>query len=241
MEIVTNSIGMKLVWILAGEFMMGYDNPFSFYNRDSYEKPVHKVKLTKGFWMGVHEVTQSQYQAVMGNNPSCFKGDNNPVEQVSWDDAVEFCKKLSKKEGKTYTLPTEAQWEYACRAGSTTEYSFGDSESSLGDYAWHEGNSGGKTHPVGTKKANKFGLYDMYGNVSEWCLDWSWGYPEGTSIDPEGPKSGTGLILRERVLRGGSWLYADPMYCGSAMRYCGPPGNGDSSCGFRVVALNIRS
>lgn len=237
MEIVANSIGMKLVWILAGEFLMG---DITRDARDSYVMSVHKVKLTKGFWMGVHQVTQSQYQAVMGNNPSHFKGENNPVEQVSWDDAVEFCKKLSKKEGRIYTLPTEAQWEYACRAGSTTEYSFGDSESNLGEYAWYKKNSNDKTHPVGTKKANKFGLYDMYGNVCEWCLDLSCAYPEETSVDPEGPKSSPKRVLTDRILRGGSW-FCPPSNCRSAIRYWASPKNRQSSCGFRVVAMDFRS
>jgi formylglycine-generating enzyme required for sulfatase activity len=154
-----NSISMKLVWIAPGEFKMGSNDG------EDFEKPLHTVKITKGFYMGAFEVTQGQYQQVMGTNPSYFKGANLPVEQVSWDDAVEFCKKLSQKEGKTYRLPTEAEWEYACRAGTTTKFSFGDDESQLGEYAWYGKNSGMKTHPVGKKKPNAWGLFDMHGNV----------------------------------------------------------------------------
>lgn len=221
-QVITNSIGMKMVYIKPGEFMMGSEKHIDA------EKPVHKVKLTKGFYIGVYEVTQEQYEKVMGNNPSHFKGKDLPVDMVSCNDAEEFCKKLSEKEGKTYRLPTEAEWEYACRAGSKTEYYWGDRFD--GKYAWYRDNSGGKTHTVGTREPNKWGLYDMSGNVWEWCQDWyKSGYPAGEQVDPEGPASSD-----SRVLRGGSWgsLAGD---CRSAFRYWGRPGNADSSFGFRVV------
>jgi formylglycine-generating enzyme required for sulfatase activity len=137
--------------------------------------------------MGVHEVTQAQYEQVMGVNPSQFKGANNPVETVRWEDAVGFCRNLSelpaeKAAGRVYRLPTEAEWEYACRAGTTTNYSFGYNDSDLGLYAWYAVNSGGRTHPVGGKKPNSWGLYDMHGNVWEWCQDRFAPYPSGVNI-----------------------------------------------------------
>ena len=154
------------------------------------------------FSIGVYEVTQQQYEAVMGSNPSEFKGANNPVENVSWDDAVAYCAKLSSlpaevAAGHMYRLPTEAEWEYACRAGTTTEYSFGDDEKDLGKYAWFKDNSEKKTHAVGEKLPNGWGLYDMHGNVWEWCSD-----AEGSN----------------RVIRGGSWSF-DAAYCRSAYRH----------------------
>jgi formylglycine-generating enzyme required for sulfatase activity len=230
-DVVTNSIGMKLVYIPPGEYMMG--SPSSERNRDSDEGPQHSVKISNGFYMGIYEVTQSQYQAIMGSNPSYFKGDNNPVEQVGWNDAVEFCRRLSQKEGKTYRLPTEGEWEYACRAGTQTRFSFGDNSSDLGDYAWYTSNSGYQTHPVGQKKPNSFGLYDMHGNVWEWCQDWydENYYKNSPSIDPQGPDSGP-----YRVLRGGSWGYVIGG-CRSAYRGRLTPGYQRSSNGhgFRVV------
>ena len=160
-----------------------------------------------------YEVTQEQYEKVMGNNPSRFKGSRNPVEKVRWNDAVAFCRKLSDQEGVEYRLPTEAEWEYACRAGTTTRYSFGDDKSQLGKYAWFGGNSGGETHPVGQKLPNIWGLYDMHGDVYEWCQDWYGRYERGRVIsDPTGPASG-----KLRVLRGGAFA-GRPLYVRSANR-----------------------
>jgi formylglycine-generating enzyme required for sulfatase activity len=197
----TNSLGMKFVYIPSGNFIMG--SPKSEEGRYNDEIK-HKVTLTKGFYMQTTEVTQGQWQEVMGYNPSGFKncGDNCPVENVSWDDAQEFIKKLNRKEkGAQYRLPTEAEWEYACRAGTETRYYTGDSEADLDRAGWYDDNSGGKTHPVGRKKPNGFGLYDMHGNVWEWCSDWYGDYPSGSVTDPQGPLSGD-----YRVLRGGSWF-----------------------------------
>jgi formylglycine-generating enzyme required for sulfatase activity len=222
---MTNSIGMKLVYIQPGEFQMGSNDG------EDDEKPLHTVKISKGFYMGIYEVTQEQYQKVMGNNPSEFEGSNLPVEMVSWDDAVEFCKKLSQTEGKTYRLPTEAEWEYACRAGTTTKFSFGDSESQLGDYAWYNQNSGEKAHPVGEKKPNAWGLYDLHGNVWEWCHDWYGGgyYASSPTNDPQGPSSGQG-----RVIRGGGWSYGSGG-CRVSFRVSINPNRRRVYIGFRLV------
>ena len=173
-QATTNSIGMKLRLIPAGEFMMG--SPGTESDRSNNETQ-HRVSITKPFYLGVTEVTQEQYQKVMGTNPSQFKGPQNPVERVSWAEAVEFCGKLSampaeKTAGHVYRLPTEAEWEYACRSGTTTAYGFGDDASRLGDYGWFRSNSDSGTHPVGEKKPNAWGLYDMHGGVYEWCQDW---------------------------------------------------------------------
>src|SRR5665648_172810 len=153
---------MKFTHIPAGEFMMG-SSPDEKYRHD-LEGPVHKVTISKPFYLGTYPVTQREWKAVMGDDPSFFKGDDLPVEQVSWNDVQDFIKKLNEKEdADNYRLPSEAEWEYVCRAGATTRYSFGDDESKLAEYAWYKDNSGGKTHPVGQKKPNPWGLYDMNG------------------------------------------------------------------------------
>ncbi|MFM8771882.1 MAG: bifunctional serine/threonine-protein kinase/formylglycine-generating enzyme family protein, partial [Candidatus Kapaibacterium sp.] len=208
---IRNSIGIELKLLPAGTFTMGQAGG------DSDETP-HRVTLTQPFYIGVYEVTNAQWKRVMGSVPSNWKDDDRPVEQVSWDDAVEFCKKLSelpeeRRAGRVYRLPTEAEWEYACRAGSTTQYSFGDDESQLGEHGWFEDNSGGQTHPVGQKRPNDWGLYDMHGNVWEWCSDWYGDYPKGAVTDPQGPASASG-----RVARGGSWGRT-AWFCRSASRY----------------------
>jgi formylglycine-generating enzyme required for sulfatase activity len=225
-----NGVKLELVRIPAGEFQMGSSESDS-------AKPVHKVRITKPFYMGKTEVTQEQWQAVMGNNPSRFKGAKNPVEQVSWDDCQAFVKKLSAKVGGlAFALPTEAEWEYACRAGSTTKYCFGDSDRELGDYGWYDSNSDKKTHPVGQKKPNAFGLYDMHGNVWEWCQDWydENYYKNSPKDDPTGPTKGDG-----RVLRGGSWFY-DPWSCRSAYRFRGNPTYRNDRNGCRVVSRDFQ-
>lgn len=228
-------VTMKLVLIPAGKFMMGsLDNEA---DHQANESPRHEVAISKPFYLGVYEVTQQQYEAVMGANPSRFKGANNPVEQVAWADAVTFCKKLSAKTGKTVRLPTEAQWEYACRAGSKTRFGCGDTDSDLPGSTWLDWNAGGKTHPVGEKKPNRFGLHDMHGNVWEWCADWyadSYTRPPAGQAgaidhDPAGAASGD-----HRVARGGSWQQG-PHSCRSAGRNKFPPGSRDSILGFRVV------
>lgn len=224
-----NSIGMEFVLIPAGEFLMGSNGGVSD------ENPVHTVRLSKPFYLGKYEVMQGQWQAVMGNNPSYFKGDPNlPVEQVSWDDVQEFIRKLNAKEGGTkYRLPTESEWEYVARAGTTTAYSFGDNPRQLGEYAWYYENSGSKTHPVGQKKPNPWGLYDMHGNVWEWVQDryqdrYS-AYTSAVVTDPQGPSSGSG-----RVARGGSWN-CSAHGCRSADRGYVVPGNRHGFLGVRLL------
>jgi formylglycine-generating enzyme required for sulfatase activity len=166
---------------------------------------------------------------VIGHNPSHFRGLDLPVEQVSWWDAMEFCQKLKTSENRTYRLPTEAEWEYACRAGSTTAFYFGDDDDSLRDYAWFCINSGGSSKPVARKEPNKWGLYDMHGNVFEWCADWHGYYLDEEAIDPMGPPAGPG-----RVFRGGSWNLT-PNYCRAALRNYRAPAYKHRNVGFRVV------
>ena len=187
--------------------MMG--SPSNEKDRDSDETQ-HRVTLSKGFYLQTTEVTQAQWKAVMGSsNPSHFKGDDLPVEQVSWNDAQDFIQKLNAKEGThVYRLPTEAEWEYACRAGTKTAYYWGSSMD--GDYCWYNSNSSSKTHPVAQKRSNDWGLYDMSGNVWEWCSDWRGSYPSGFVTGPQGPSSGPTWVLR-----GGSWT-GFPWYCRSA-------------------------
>jgi formylglycine-generating enzyme required for sulfatase activity len=224
-------VKMELVLIPAGEFLMG--SPDNEKVRTEGGTPQHRVKITKVFYLGKYEVTQAQWRAVMGTSPSFFTGDNRPVEQVSWNDCQTFCQQVSTKTGRTVRLPTEAQWEYVCRAGATTQYYFGDSVSQLGQYAWYggnSGNSGSQTHDAGGKLPNAFGLYDMHGNVWEWCQDLYGAYSAGSQTDPTGPSSGSG-----RVLRGGSWDYY-AFYAGCAYRYHdGYPGHRINISGFRVA------
>lgn len=199
-EIITNSIGMKFALIPAGSFTMG--SPESEAGRSSNETQ-HFVTITRPFYMQTTEVTQGQWKKLMGDNPSHFKdcGDDCPVEKVLWEDAQNFIEKLNAKEGVThYRLPTEAEWEYAVRAGTTTAFSFGDDLWDTNAFAWYIGNSEDQTHPVGAFKPNPWGLYDMHGNVSEWVEDWHADYPAGSVVDPKGPQSGS-----HRVIRSGSW------------------------------------
>ena len=193
------------------------------------EKPSHPVTLTKPFYMGKFPVTQEHYQAVTGQNPSNFKGKDKPVEMVSWDDAQAFCKKLTEQTKQTVRLPTEAEWEYSCRAATTTKYHSGDTEADLARVAWYAANSKDTTHSVGQKEANTFGLYDMHGNVWQWCQEDYYGKSE--SEISQGPEQSAC-----RLFRGGSWFDAR-MYCGSAYRSGSSPGVRDFHVGFRVTLV----
>jgi formylglycine-generating enzyme required for sulfatase activity len=220
-----NSIGMVFVLIPAGEFMMGS------HDGDYDERPVHQVRLSQPFYLGKYEVTQGQWQAVMGRNPSHFTGDPNlPVEQVSWEEVQTFVRALNVKEGVTvYRLPTEAEWEYAARAGSTTTYSFGNKASKLGDYAWYGDNAEGRTHPVGQRKPNAWGLYDMHGNVWEWVQDWYGPYDVDEVTDPPGPSEDS-----YRIYRGGGWgTFAGN--CRSSERNFDTPDTRLAGLGFRLL------
>jgi len=199
------------------------------------EKPAHNVTLPTPFYMGKYEVTQEQYQQVMGKNPSQFKGRADlPVEYVSWDDAQAFCRQIEELTGERLRLPSEAEWEYACRAGTSTMYYSGDDEASLGRAGWYRGNSKRKTHPVGQKEANAFGLYDIDGNVWEWCEDDCHESYEGA------PTDGSAWIDkprgRPRVLRGGGW-HNGARGCRSAGRFAAPPATRNNSLGFRLAAV----
>ena len=221
-----NAVKMQFVRIPAGEFMMGF--PTGESGRRDNDEQQHQVRITKSFYMSATEVTQQQYFQLMGHNPSVFKGADNPVEMVSWGGAIEFCRRLSEKTGRDITLPTEAQWEYACRAGTDTRFSFGDDEQLLGMYCWYQANSNQENHPVAAKKPNAWGLYDMHGNVQEWCSDKFDGRYWGTlTIDPEGPSI-------PRVVRGGSHAYTGDL-CRSASRSGSLSNSRSGVIGFRVV------
>jgi formylglycine-generating enzyme required for sulfatase activity len=239
-----NEVSLELVWIPPGEFLMGTDN------KDSDEWPRHLVHISPGFWMGRYEVTQAQWQQVMGKNPSAFQGSNHPVERVSWEDSRDFLKKLNRlaaaqwSDGLQARLPTEAEWVYACRAGTQTAFWFGDDASELskyGNYAdasetvelsWrdlqHDDRFSG-TAPVGSFPPNPWGLHDMHGNVWEWCADWYGPYPTNAVTNPAGPKDG-----KRRVIRGGGWgVTAED--CRSANRYRFKPDVNGGNVGLRIV------
>jgi formylglycine-generating enzyme required for sulfatase activity len=250
--------GVKIdfVWCPSGSFMTGSSlaeqeqairslpAKLPATARDATEKairnegPRHRVTFTKGFRMAKTEVTQAQWKRLMGNNPSKFKeaGPDAPVETVSWNDCRAFLVKLNKvsldRKGITFRLPTEAEWEYACRAGTETAYYFGDDAAKLGGYAWYGENSGMKTHPVAQKKPNAWGLYDMHGNVWEWCEDRYGGYTPGDGTDPHGPDSGSG-----RVGRGGGWDDFDGDLRAAYRSYGRPADFKASPLGFRPVMV----
>ena len=195
---VKDGISIEMVKVEAGTFMMGATPEMEKPNSD--EKPLHQVTLINDYYMGKYKVTQALWEAVMGSNPSYFKGDNLPVEKVSWNDCQEFISKLNSLTGRKFRLPTEAEWEYAARGGKKRRgYQYSGS-SNITDVAWYDGNSGSKTHPVGTKQANELGIYDMSGNVHEWCSDWYGSYSSSSQTNPTGADSGS-----SRVIRGGCW------------------------------------
>ncbi|MGC1258956.1 MAG: formylglycine-generating enzyme family protein [Candidatus Acidiferrales bacterium] len=222
---------IALVKVPAGTFQMGTAQVLTAeddWNND-VEHPVHEVRITKDFWMGQFSVTQSQWQAVMGNNPSYCRnaGPDAPVEQVSWNDTQAFIARLNSQQARwTVRLPTEAEWEYACRAGTA-----GETYGPVDDVAWYKGNNSGSTHPVGQKVPNAFGLYDMLGNVWQWCQDWFGPYTSASSVDPEGAPTG-----EKRVMRGGCF-YCAAIHCRAARRNRDPQDHLSRSIGFRIVAV----
>jgi len=258
-KVTENSIGMKFVLIPKGTFVMGAP---ATERMARLSMPQHEVTLSRDFQIGMFEVSQAQYEKVMGTNPSFIVGHtfaerrptgkqkrivenadspNHPVDSVSYDDAIEFCRRLSElpneqAAGRSYRLPTEAEWEYACRAGSSAAFSFGNETVDLDLHAWYDDNSKDMTHPVGGKLPNGFGLYDMHGNVWEWCSDWLEKYDASSnSMDPQGPETGS-----FRVLRGGSWCEG-PDFARCAMRRHGPPNAKAISNGFRLVCVDLSS
>jgi formylglycine-generating enzyme required for sulfatase activity len=252
-EVITNSIGMRLVYVSAGEFAMGGSGSAAalaarYGGRAEHfanEFPSHRVIIREGFWMGETEVTQGEYRSVMKVEPWLEKpyvrqADYYPAVFVSWEDAAEFCRKLSEREDRPYLLPTEAQWEYACRAGTTTEYSFGDDAAQSDDFAWFKGNTLGigepYAQPVALLKPNGFGLYDMHGNVWEWCRDYYDGDYYAKVADPAIDPENT-LPAPARVLRGGCWYY-EAQYGRAAYRGGStPPGRRNVRIGFRVILV----
>ncbi len=224
---VKNGISIDMVRVEAGTFTMGatseMEDPYD------WEKPTHQVTLTNDYYIGKYEVTQALWKAVMGNNPSNFKGDNLPVEKVSWDDCQEFINKLNRITGKTFRLPTEAEWEYAARGGKKSRgYQYSGSNN-ISDVAWYSDNSGNMTNDVGSKQANELGIYDMTGNVWEWCQDRYGRYDSFSQVNPTGANSGS-----DRVYRGGSWSYT-ARYCRSSFRLRITSGYRRSFLGFRLV------
>ena len=227
-----NGVSLTMIGVAPGSFMMGSENG------NSDEKPVHRVTLTKPYYLGETEVTQAQWRAVMGNNPSGFQGDDRPVEWVSWHDAMAFCRKLNDEgkapKGWKFTLPTEAQWEYAACGGNKSKgYKYSGSND-VDDVAWYASNSGWGTHAVRQKGANELGLYDMSGNVWEWCLDGMRRYSSSAVTDPQGPQNGV-----TRVMRSGS-RNGSAQYCRSAYRFYYGPDYRSDSCGFRLALVPVQ-
>ncbi|MFM7515466.1 MAG: formylglycine-generating enzyme family protein [Pirellula sp.] len=224
-------LALRFSWCPAGTFRMG--SPEDSVTHMLNEHP-HDVTIARGFWLQQTEVTQTQYEAVMGVNPSHFRGADHPVDSVTWDEAQEFCRRLTSlasetSSGNQYRLPTESEWEYACRAGTFGDFSFGDDQKLFPDHGWGFENSGQATHPVGTKQPNPWSLSDLHGNVSEWCQDLYGDYPRESVTDPTGPGSGD-----KRVLRGGCWFHV-PKYCRSAHREAYPATTRYVGLGFRVI------
>lgn len=225
---ITNDLGMVFVRIEPGTFMMG--SPMQEKERDNSEVQ-HEVIISRTFYLQTTPVTQSQWQQVTGKNPAAFKDPQHPVTNISWSESQTFIEALNHMDLFDYRLPTEAEWEYAARAGSTTAYFFGDKAVELGDYAWYAANSQQSTQPVQAKKPNPWGLYDMYGNVREWGADWYGSYLAEQQMDPAGPQQGS-----YKVCRGGSWKLG-PAQCRSASRHLMRPAVGQADLGLRLVLV----
>ena len=226
LSITVNGLTFNMIKVDGGTFTMGATSEQKKPDKD--EKPKHQVTLSS-YYIGETEVTQALWKAVMGNNPSWFKGDNLPVEKVSWEDCQTFIGKLNGLTGKSFRLPTEAEWEYAARGGKGSNHTQYSGGSMIDDVAWYDGNSGNKTHSVKTKRPNELGLYDMSGNVWEWCQDWYGNYSSNAQTNPTGPDSGSG-----RVNRGGSWGSLE-RGCRSSLRDIISPGHRFNSLGFRLA------
>ena len=224
-----NGVSFEMVYVEGGSFDMGATTEQGS-DAENDEKPVHRVTLS-GYYIGRCEVTQELWEAVMGSNPSYFNGAQNPVENVSWNDCQEFISMLNSLTGRTFRLPTEAEWEYAARGGNQSRHYKYSGSNNIFDVAWHDGDSGDKTHAVGTKTANELGIYDMSGNVIEWCSDWYGDYRRRAQTNPQGPSSGSA-----RVLRGGSWG-GDARSCRVSFRNYGGPGGSFHAIGLRLVLV----
>ncbi len=223
-------VKMEFVLIPAGSFVMGSDSGLED------ERPAHTVTISRPFFLGKYQITQQQWEAVMGSNPAAFKGPQNPVESVGWTDCQAFLQKLNDKfaaRGMTFDLPSEAQWEYACRAGGKGKFTFGDDENRLADHAWFRGNAGGQTHPVGVKQPNAWGLYDMHGNVCELCADWYARdyYRQSPAADPTGADSSY-----HHVIRGGCFDDA-ASNCRASYRNMNDPSDRNHNVGLRVMCV----
>ena len=229
-KVSLDDIMRNMVYVEGGTFTMGATSEQQ--NPDDDEKPTHRVSLSS-FYIGKYEVTQALWKAVMGSNPSNWKGDNLPVEKVSWNDCQTFLRKLNTMTGKNFRLPTEAEWEFAARGGNRSRgYQYSGSNV-LSDVAWYDDNSGSKTHNVGTKAPNELSIYDMSGNVWEWCQDWKGSYSSSTQTNPKGPSSGS-----NRVGRGGGWN-SFARYCRVAYRIIIAPDNGGSGLGLRLALSQL--
>ena len=228
-SLTVNGVSFDMVYVEGGRFDMGATSEQGS-DADSDEKPVHSVTLSD-YYIGKCEVTQELWEAVMGSNPSNFKGAQNPVERVSWNDCQEFVSRLNSLTGRTFRLPTEAEWEYAARGGNKSRHYKYSGSNNIFDVAWHGDNSGDKTHAVGTKTANELGIYDMSGNVEEWCSDWYGGYSAGAQTNPQGPSSGS-----FRVLRGGGWS-GNAGRCRVSYRDRGHPNAIGHTFGLRLVLV----
>ena len=224
---VKNGVNIEMVKVESGSFNMGATPEMEDPNES--EKPVHLVTLANDYYIGKYEVTQALWQAVMGSNPSSSKGDDLPVERVSWNDCQDFISKLNAMTGKRFRLPTEAEWEYAARGGKKSRGYQYSGNNSLGDIAWYSGNSSSRTHAVGTKQPNELGIYDMAGNVWEWCQDWKGSYSSSPLVNPIGAVSGS-----LRVYRGGSWS-SSARGCRTSCRNCFTPNGRDNNLGLRLV------